>query len=152
MYRQNRHLVDLLRPGIEAMHYEFWGLEHTAGPRRAVLRIYIDSPAGVTVADCERVSHAATGVLDVEDAVPGSYDLEVSSPGLDRPLFTLEQVLRYTGREVRIRMSAKIGGRRQLTGCIESVEAEGVVIRTADGEHHTVSPGLIERARLVSQY
>ncbi|MGH8247009.1 MAG: ribosome maturation factor RimP [Gammaproteobacteria bacterium] len=152
MYRQNRALVDLVRPVIEAMGYEFWGLEQLSRPRRALLRIYIDCPGGVTLADCERVSHEVTGVLDVEDAVTGSYDLEVSSPGLDRPLFTLEQILRYAGREVRIRMSAKIGGRRQLTGYIEGVEAEGVVIRTAEGEHYTVPSVLIERARLVPHY
>lgn len=87
MSRRSDDLNALLGPVVEAMGYEFWGLEYLQG-RGAVLRIFIDKDDGISVDDCAAVSHQASGVLDVEDLISGEYNLEVSSPGMERPLFT----------------------------------------------------------------
>lgn len=150
MYRQNQALVKLLDPAVSAMGYELWGLEHLARGRRSLLRVYIDRDAGVSIADCERVSKQLTGILDVEDPIRGSYDLEVSSPGLDRPLFTLGQFNRFIGHEVRLRLKAKVAGRRQIFGRIDKVE-EGAISIQAGAQQFSVPPDLIEKARLVPQ-
>ena len=149
MYKQNQVLVDLLGPLIRAMGYELLGIEQLAQGRHSVIRIYIDRAAGITLSDCEQVSEQVTGLLDVEDPVKGSYNLEVSSPGLDRPLFTLEHFRRYQGSEARVQLRSKLDGRRKLSGRIESVEGETVVI-DMDGIVYRVPAELIEKARLVA--
>ncbi len=98
MYKQNQVLVELLQPVVSAMGYEMLGIEQIPQGRDSLVRVYIDSETGISLDDCERVSDQVTGVLDVEDPVKGSYRLEITSPGLDRPLFTLEQCRRYLGR------------------------------------------------------
>ena len=150
MYKQNQVLVDLLGPLIRAMGYEMLGIEQLAQGRHSIIRIYIDGAAGITLSDCERVSVQATGVLDVEDPVRGSYNLEVSSPGLDRPLFTLEHFQRHLGSEARVQLRSKLEGRRKLSGRIEAVDAETVVIRVEDMDYR-VPAELIEKARLVPE-
>ena len=91
MRRANDRLTTLVRSVVEPMGYEALGIEHaSAGSAQAVLRVYIDHANGITVDDCEAVSRQLSSVLDVEDPISGHYDLEVSSPGLDRPLFTVE--------------------------------------------------------------
>ncbi|MFN2333968.1 MAG: ribosome maturation factor RimP, partial [Wenzhouxiangellaceae bacterium] len=88
----------LLRPAIEALGYEFVGLEYVPNPKNRLVRIYIDrTPEGVTVDDCVEVSHEVSAVLELEDPVAGTYSLEVSSPGVDRPLFSLDQFRRFVG-------------------------------------------------------
>jgi ribosome maturation factor RimP len=118
--------------------------------RRSLLRLYIDSAQGVTLADCERVSREVTGVLDVEDPIRGPYDLEVSSPGLDRPLFTLAQVRRYIGRQVRLRLRVKLHGHRQIAGVVAQVLDDALVV-DAGSERLEVKWDMVERARLVPQ-
>lgn len=152
MSRQHQALVDLVRPVVEGMGYELWGLEHGIRARRSLLRVYIERQDGITLGDCERVSHELTGVLDVEDPFRGPYDLEVSSPGLDRLLFTPEQFRRFAGHEVLVHMKVKLNGRRRISGRIEGVEAEAILLRTPDGEAFRVPPDLIERARLVPRF
>ncbi|MCU0989705.1 MAG: ribosome maturation factor RimP [Xanthomonadales bacterium] len=92
----------MLQPLVEALGYEFVGLEHHSNPKSPALVIYIDRPDGIAVEDCERVSREVAAVLDVEDPIPGHYNLEISSPGLDRPLFTLEQFERFTGQLAQV--------------------------------------------------
>ena len=151
--QMNHHtnaLTLALGPVIERLGLELWGIELLARGRRSLLRIYIDSQSGVTLADCERASREVAGVLDVEDLVRGAYDLEVSSPGLDRPLFTLEQFTRFIGAEISIRLRIKLGGRRRITGKIKAVDA-GSVLLDADGDELTIAGDVIEKARLVPQ-
>lgn len=150
MYRQNQSLVDLLAPAIAALGYELWGLEHLARGRRSLLRIYIDSPEGISLRDCELVSRQVTGVLDVEDPIRGAYDLEVSSPGLDRPLFTVDQFRRFVGQPVRIRLNAKLEGRRQISGRLQ--DATDTAVTIVDAERSFIVPvDIIERARLIPE-
>jgi ribosome maturation factor RimP len=125
-------IADLLRPTVEALGLELWGIEHLSRGRSALLRIYIDSESGITIDDCERVSRQVSGILDVEDPLSGEYTLEVSSPGLDRPLFTIGQFERYIGEVVSLRLRAPIDGRRKFKGVLEKVEADQITL-TVDG-------------------
>ena len=150
MYRQNQSLAELLAPAVAALGYELWGVEHLARGRKSLLRIYIDSDDGISLRDCELVSRQVAGVLDVEDPIRGTYDLEVSSPGLDRPLFTVEQFRRFIGEAVRIRLKAKLEGRRQLAGRLESVSDEDIEVQE-NSRRYLVPVDMIDRARLIPE-
>ncbi len=143
-------LYRLLTPAVTALGYELVGVEHLRQGRHSVLRLYIDSDSGVTVEDCARVSHQVSGVLDVEDPVRGEYSLEVSSPGLDRPLFSLAQFERFRGRQVRLVLATPRAGRRKFSGRLEGVR-DGRVVVEVDGEQLLFSLAEIDRARLVPE-
>lgn len=151
MYRQNQALVRLLEPVIEAMGYELLGIEQGNQGGGELVRVYIDQETGIRVEDCERVSEQVSGILDVEDPFSGAYTLEVSSPGLDRPLFSLGHFERHIGAEAQVRLRDKLAGRRRLRGVIEAVEADAVIMRV-EGERYEVPAALIEQARLVPQF
>lgn len=150
MYRQNQTLVRLLQPPVTALGYELLGIEELREGRTSLVRIYIDSGSGITLDDCARVSEQVTGILDVEDPVRGAYRLEVSSPGLDRPLFTLEQCRHYLGRNVRVRLRSKMQGRRKFSGRLQEVREDSLVI-DEDGVTCTVPADLVDRANLVAE-
>ena len=116
----NRHqsLIKMSQPVVEGLGYTFWGLEFLSRGSDALLRIYIDKDDGVDVDDCQKVSQQLVGILDVEDPIPGSYQLEVSSPGVDRILFTAEQCQTYRGEKVRVRLGRKYKDRRRFSGTI----------------------------------
>lgn len=151
MYRQNQTLVRLLQPVIEAMGYELLGIEHGSHGRSDLVRIYIDRESGIALEDCERVSEQVSGILDVEDPLQRTYTLEVSSPGLDRPLFSLQQFERFIGCEAQLRLRQLVDGRRRLRGHIDAVEDDTIIL-SVDGETFRVDAGLIEHARLVPAF
>jgi ribosome maturation factor RimP len=140
----------LLEPTLAAMGYELVDLEARIGGRKGLLRLYIDKPDGVGLDDCERVSHQVSGVLDVEDPIPGEYVLEVSSPGLNRPLKRPEHFERFTGSEAKISMKAPLDGRRRFRGRLEGVE-DGYVVVRVDGEPYRLRIADIDKARLVPE-
>jgi ribosome maturation factor RimP len=144
-------LTQLLQPLIEELGYEFVGLEHSSNPKNPVLVIYIDRPDGIGVDDCERVSREVAALLDVEDPIPGHYNLEVSSPGLDRPLFTLEQFQRFSGETARVTLFAPQDGRRKFKGRILGAD-DGKVKLDQDGSEVLLDVGNIAKARLVPDY
>ena len=144
-------LTQLLQPLVEDLGYEFVGLEHRSNPKNPSLVIYIDRPGGIAVEDCERVSREVAAVLDVEDPIPGHYDLEVSSPGLDRPLFTLEQFKRFSGEVAQVSLFAPLDGRRKFKGEILGVQ-DGKVRLDQDGTEVELDMGNIAKARLVPDY
>lgn len=144
-------LTQLLQPLVEDLGYEFVGLEHSSNPKNPVLVIYIDRPGGIAVEDCERVSREVAAVLDVEDPIPGHYDLEVSSPGLDRPLFTLAQFERFSGDVAQVSLFAPLDGRRKFKGEILGVQ-DGKVRLDQDGTEVELDMGNIAKARLVPDY
>ncbi|MGD8265983.1 MAG: ribosome maturation factor RimP, partial [Chromatiales bacterium] len=106
---------------------------------------------GITLDDCAAVSHQFSGVLDVEDPVSGNYDLEVSSPGLDRPLFVAEHFARFAGEQVKIRTLSPHDGRRKFSGELKGIEADIVTV-SMDGEEFQIPLGDIDSARLVPQF
>jgi len=150
-------LTDLVRSVVEPMGYELVGVEYfRRGKHGAVLRVYIDFPPGVritgiTVDDCGAVSHQLSGVLDVDNPIVGHYDLEISSPGLDRPLFTTEHFERFRGHNVRIKLVAKLDDQRHLAGRIAGIKQDRVVLEV-NGEHREIPLAMIESARLVPEF
>ncbi len=144
-------LEDLLRPGVEALGFELWGVEYQSYGRNTNLRIYIDRENGITVDDCAKVSHQVSGVLDVEDPISGEYTLEVSSPGMDRPLYTLSQFERYIGSDVSVRLRMAFEGRRKFQGRLVGIEGDEVVLRV-DQEEYLLPFDQIDKANVVPQF
>jgi ribosome maturation factor RimP len=144
-------LLDLLAPEVEALGYELVELDAPGPGGSGALRVYIDSEDGISLDDCERVSHRLSGVLDVEDPIPGHYVLEVSSPGLDRPLRTEAHFRRQTGRLVKLVLVAGRPSRRRYKGRILGVEA-GVLELEVDSDRVSLPLAEIESARLVPEY
>jgi ribosome maturation factor RimP len=140
-------LFELLEPALAAMGFELADIDAHLG-RRGLLRLYIDRQGGVTVDDCQRVSEQIGALLDVEDPLPGSYVLEVSSPGFDRRLRTLAHFERFSGENAKVELrDARHDGRRRFTGRIVRVEGSDVLLEV-DGELTRLPFGDIAVARL----
>ena len=137
-------LSDLLERTVPALGYELVDVEWS--PRSRLLRVFIDKPQGVDVEDCARVSNHLTRLFAVEDI--DFERLEVSSPGLDRPLTKLADYARFAGEEAELRLRAPVEGRRKVKGVLRGIEGEAVLVETASGTE-TVAFGDIGRARLV---
>lgn len=137
---------------VAALGYELVGVEWMSRPKHGhLLRVYIDTPEGVDLTACERVSHQVSGLLDVEDPIHGDYALEVSSPGLDRPLFELAHFERFVGQTVRVRLYTALEGRSNYKGVIRAVEGDEIVVEV-DGEPVRLPFGKIASARLVPTF
>ncbi|MBI5461932.1 MAG: ribosome maturation factor RimP [Gammaproteobacteria bacterium] len=149
MRQDTFNLQDLLEPAITALGCELVGIEYRPSGKHSLLRVYIDKPEGVTVDDCSAVSHQVSGLLDVEDPVPGHYTLEVSSPGLDRPLFQARDFERFAGHEVKVRMRFPVEGQRNFRGLLQGMQEHQVVIQEQDGKRVGLPLEQIEQARLV---
>lgn len=119
-------LTELLEPSITAMGFILWGVEFHANSKNALLRVYIDKENGVTVDDCAQVSHQIEGLLDVNDPISTPYTLEVSSPGLDRAFFSLEQMVDYLGSEAEVQLISVVENRRRFKGIIESIDGDNI--------------------------
>ncbi len=141
------HLIELLEPAIAAMGFELADLDVHLG-RRGLLRLYIDRDGGVTVDDCQRVSRQVGALLDVEDPLPGSYVLEVSSPGFDRRLRTRAHFERFVGEQIRIELRDPRDGRRNFAGRLAGVEDDDALLEV-DGEVWHLPLNEIAVARLV---
>lgn len=144
-------LQTLLAPVVESLGYQCWGLEYISQGKHSVLRVYIDKEDGINVEDCESVSRQVSAILDVEDPVPSEYTLEVSSPGMDRPLFTLEQFDACKGEQVKIKLRSAFEGRRNFEGMLQGVEDQEVILRIDDQEY-LLPIELIDKANIVPQF
>ena len=140
-------LSELLRPVVHGLGYELWELEYAPRAGGALLRLYIDSPNGISLDDCERVSHAVSDELDATDPIPGQYTLEVSSPGLDRVLRTSAQFARFQGERVKLEMSQPVEGRRRFLGRLSAVNEAEIVLEVEGREVRLPLSG-IHKARL----
>ena len=141
-------LARLLQPASERLGYELSDLEAKLGGKGGVVRIFIDHPDGIGLEDCEKVSLAVSAMLDVEDPLPGQYNLEVSSPGLDRKLTKSEHFQRFEGETVKVKMRFPIEGRKRFRGTLVSSDDENIVVEV-DGESHSLPVATIDTARLV---
>lgn len=126
----------LLKPLVENMGYELWGCEYLAQGKHSVLRVYIDKADGIGIDDCQRVSQEVGALLDVEDPITSNYSLEVSSPGVPRPIFYIWQYQRYLGKTVHIKLYQPFQGRRKYVGIIHSADDNELVILIDDAQHH----------------
>jgi len=141
-------LAKLLEPTVERLGYELVDLEARLGGKGGLVRVFIDKPGGIDLDDCETVSRAVSALLDVEDPVPGNYNLEVSSPGLDRKLTKVEHFQRFAGEIVKVQTRFPIEGRRRFRGTLVSSDEENIVVEV-DGESHSLPLKTIDNARLV---
>ena len=144
-------LRTMLEPVVESLGFELVDVERSGTGGHALLRIYIDSHGGVTVDDCATVSHQVSAILDVEDPVQGQYTLEVSSPGLDRPLVKPRDFERFMGETIKVKMSRPILGRRNFTGQLTRMEDETIILESG-AESFSLPLDDIEKARLVPKY
>ena len=141
-------LAKLLEPAVERLGYELADLEVRIGGKGGFIRVYIDKPEGIDLEDCEKVSLAVSALLDVEDPAPGNYNLEVSSPGLDRKLTKVEHFQRFAGETLKVQMRFPIEGRRRFRGTLVSSDEENIVVEV-DGESLSLPLKTIDTARLV---
>ncbi len=141
-------LAALLEPTVTRLGYELADLEVRLGGKGGLIRLFIDKEDGISLEDCERVSLAVSALLDVEDPVPGNYNLEVSSPGLDRKLTKIEHFHRFIGETVQVKLRIPLDGRRRFRGNLVAQEHEDIVVEV-DGESYSLPLSMIDTARLV---
>ncbi len=151
MATKQTQLEALLEPIVTALGCELWGLDYIAQGKNSVLRLYIEKDGGVLVEDCEQVSRQVSATLDVEDPIQGVYTLEVSSPGLDRPLFKLEQYARFVGETLAVRLRVAFEGRRKFSGLLKGVEDDEIVLEV-DNEEYLLPFELIDKANIVPRF
>ena len=140
-------LTAMLTPTVEGLGCEVWGIQYIPQGNHSLLRIFIDKPTGVTLDDCEKVSRQISAVLDVEDPINGHYQLEISSPGIERPLFTRAQYTRYVGQEIIVRVQAAIEKRRKFQGILTEVTDSDVVL-TMGEDRISIPWSNIDKAQL----
>ena len=142
----------LLQPVVEALGCELWGVDLQTGAKTKLLRIYIDKDDDlVGIEDCERVSRQASSILDVEDAINGEYILEVSSPGMDRPLYEIGQYEKYVGEDISLRLRFPYEGRRNFKGRLTGVDGDEIILVVTDHEYPFPVEG-IEKANVVPRF
>lgn len=141
-------VTQLIEPTVQALDLELWGVEHASQGKYSVLRIFIEREAGVTIEDCERVSRQVSAIFDVEEPMAGEYTLEVSSPGMDRLLFTPQQFQQYRGEVVSVRMRTPVDGRRKFKGTLTDV-VDDIIHIQVDGSDYELPHGDIEKANIV---
>ena len=141
-------LNNLVNSVVTGLGFQVWGYEYRPHSESALLRIFIENEGGVSIDHCTQVSRQIGAALDVDDIIPVAYILEVSSPGIDRVLFTPEQYKNYIGEAVKVRTRSPIEGRRNFKGTIESV-GENEVNVTVDNDTFVIPFNVVDRARLV---
>ncbi|MDN3615050.1 ribosome maturation factor RimP [Vibrio gallaecicus] len=146
-----RQLTEMLEAPVAASGYELVGLEFIRAGEHSTLRIYIDHENGIFVDDCAEVSHQVGAVLDVEDPISVIYNLEVSSPGLERPLFKAEHYQQFIGHEVSIVLKMAVANRRKWKGDIQSVDGETISI-LAEGNTEEFPLSNISKANLIPKF
>ncbi|PJG83299.1 ribosome maturation factor RimP [Caviibacterium pharyngocola] len=144
-------LQDLLQSSVEDLGCELWGIECQRSGRFLTVRLYIDKEGGVTVDDCADVSRQVSAVLDVEDPIADKYNLEVSSPGLDRPLFTLAQYQRFIGEDIALHLRIPVSDRRKWQGKLEKIDNDMLTL-TVDGQEQIFVFGNIQKANVIAKF
>lgn len=145
-----KSIQQLIEPAINGLGFDLWGIQRVSQRGSSTLRIFIDSDKGITVDDCAKVSYQVSSVLDVEDPIEGRFTLEVSSPGMDRPLFTLPQYMKYIGQWLKISLRVPFDGRRRFVGVLTAIEDEEIVLQV-EQEEYVLPFETIEKANVVSR-
>jgi len=140
----------MLEPAITALGYTLWGIEYVPQGKHSLLRVYLDKEGGIDIEDCAQASRQISSILDVEDPISGVYTLEVSSPGIDRVLFNLDQFREYLGWYVQLRLTENFENRRKFAGQLKAIVDDEIVLIIGD-EEYTIPYELIEKANLESR-
>lgn len=151
MAKFEHKLTELLRPAVEEVGVELLGIEFVSAGKHSILRLFIDHENGIDVDNCAEVSRQVGALLDVEDPISTEYNLEVSSPGLDRPLFSLAHYQAVIGETVNIRLSLPLNGRRKFKGILNAVEND-VLIVTVDNEEYELVFSNVDKGNLVHNF
>ena len=142
----------LIEPVVEGLGYEVVDIEYKPHPTNGMLRVYIDHADGIQLEDCEKVSRQISSMLDVEDPIPGQFNLEISSPGMDRPLRKASDFERFAGEMVKLRLTVpSLEGQRNFTGKLIGLQDNEIILEV-DGENHYLPLDTIDKARLVPQF
>lgn len=141
----------MLRPAVEEVGKELLGVEFVSAGKHSILRLFIDHENGINVDDCAEVSHQVSAILDVEDPISTEYSLEVSSPGLDRPLFEKPHFEAVIGETIEVKLGLPMNGRRKFKGLLEAVENDLLVV-VVDGEHFELAISNVDKANLVPNF
>ena len=144
-------LQEMLQGAVEGLGCELWGIECQRAGRFMTVRLFIDKEGGVGVDDCADVSRQVSAILDVEDPIADKYNLEVSSPGLDRPLFTLEQFQRYVGEDIAVHLRIPVLDRRKWQGKLEKIENDMLTL-IVDGQEQVLIFGNIQKANVIAKF
>jgi len=150
MRRVSPGIETVIEPVVSGLGYEFVGAQFGQGENGQTLRVFIDTENGVVVEDCVAVSKQLSAVLDVEDTIKSAYQLEVSSPGVDRPLFTVSQFSEQKNEVVKVKMAVAVDGRRNFKGRLVDVENEAAIIEV-DGIDYALPVSDVEEAHLVAK-
>ncbi|MDQ7729189.1 MAG: ribosome maturation factor RimP [Halomonas sp.] len=151
MATKHAALHALIEPVVAAMGFELWGIDHLSQGKNSRLVIYIERESGVSVEDCADISRQVSAVMDVEDPIAGEYRLEVSSPGMARPLYSLDQFTRFQGHHVALKLRTAFDGRRKYQGLLVGVEGDEVLLQL-DGEEYCFPIESIDSAHIVPQF
>lgn len=145
-------IKDVIQPTIEGMGYILWGIEFKHVGRKSFLTVYIDKDGGVSIEDCSDVSRQISSVLDVEDLISYAYYLEVSSPGLDRLFFNIEQFKQYINEKIDIELNMPMDNHRKFKGLLVAVADNIVTVKLDDDTSLDIMYPNIKKARLVPNY
>ncbi len=141
----------MLTVPVEALGFQLWGIEYVQAGNHSVLRVFIDGENGINIEDCANVSRQVSAVLDVEDPISTEYTLEVSSPGVDRPLFTAEQYASYIGEDVKLQLTMPVAGSRNLKGAITQVDGQMLSVKV-NGKELVVALDNIRKGNIIAKF
>ncbi|MGL4613995.1 MAG: ribosome maturation factor RimP [Shewanella sp.] len=144
-------LVEMLKVPVEALGFQLWGIEYVQAGKHSTLRVFIDGENGINIEDCASASRQVSAVLDVEDPISTEYTLEVSSPGVDRPLFTAEQYAAYIGEDVKVQLTMPVAGSRNLKGAISKVEGQMLSLNV-NGKELVVALDNIRKGNVIAKF
>ena len=151
MAKFEHKLTEMLRPAVEEVGVELLGIEFVSAGKHSILRLFIDHENGIDVDNCAEVSRQVGALLDVEDPISTEYNLEVSSPGLDRPLFSLTHYQEVVGETVNVRLSLPLNGRRKFKGILNTVENDLLIV-TVDNEEYELVFSNVDKGNLVHNF
>jgi ribosome maturation factor RimP len=145
----SERIKDLIKPSVEALGFDLWGLQYLPQGNKTILRVYIESPNGITVDDCAKVSRQISSILDVENPINNTYTLEVSSPGLERFLYELDQYKLYIGKEIKVKLHEAIDQRRIIVGTLVAVHDDETIEIAMDEQHFRFGLDQVQSANLL---
>lgn len=151
MQRIPAAIEEMLQSEVEDLGFEWVGGEFRGGPG-GLLRVYVDHPDGMNLDNCAEISRAISGVLDVEDPFPGAYRLEVSSPGVERPMFRTADFARFVGHRVRLRLYKPVAQQKKFEGVIQGVDGENITVLVEDVGELVFRFEEVEKANLVYEF